>query len=523
MPEETVAPDAAAACGPLAAPVRALLPQLRPRLARLLAHDTSLWPAAGGTAGGWLGWLDGPERAAAHLARLDALIAELRGEGLGRVLLAGMGGSSLVPAVLAQAHPPSQARPVLTVLDSTVPTAVLRAEQPMDWARDLVVAASKSGTTVETRAHLARALQHLTTARGAAAAGRGAMCVTDPGSPLEVLAQARDFRAVVAGDPDVGGRYAALSPFGLLPAVLLGVDASALVAAAASVRDEALDATRPGSPLMLAAFLAAGVAAGRWVAHLLVAAEARPFAAWIEQLVAESTGKGGTGVLPVVTAEAGDVRPGPDRLVVALGEVTGLEDLIAAGVPVLVLPWDGAAGLGAAAMRWMLATALLGAELGIDPFDQPDVAAAKAATARALAAGEGPGPTVALAPLEAELRAGGASYLAVLAYVDPEGAEADALTARCRTLARDLPVPVTLGFGPRYLHSTGQLHKGGPPGGQHLVVLTDDPTDAPVPGEPYSLRGLLRAQAAGDLAALRAAGRRAAHVTLERLLRPTST
>jgi len=487
-------------------------------LLRLLARDPSLFPASP-DAGAWLGWVDGPVRAAAHLARIRPLADELRREGVTDVVLCGMGGSSLFPEVLVRTLGPvpgSAAGAVrLHVIDSTDPAAVLRLERAVPWSTALLVAASKSGTTVETLAHLARFRARLGEAHGAGA-GRRIVAVTDPGSPLERLAGEEGFRAAVTGDPDVGGRYSALSPFGLLPAVLLGADVDGLVGAAAGMRDRALaDPSDPDGPAGLAAFLVAAIADGRDVLHVLAGPGAGPFGAWIEQLVAESTGKRGRGLLPVVTRAPGDVRRDERRVVVALGRPDGTAeqtelDALAAAVPVLVLPEPVGAQLAAEAMRWMLATALLCVRLGVDPFDQPDVAAAKAATAAALAAGQGPGPTVPFAKVRDEVP--GAHHLGVLAYVDPGGRLADELVARCRILGRELDVPVTFGIGPRYLHSTGQLHKGGPAGGVYAVVVGDDPEDADVPGALYGFSALKHAQAAGDLAALRAAGRRAHHV-----------
>jgi transaldolase/glucose-6-phosphate isomerase len=489
-------------------------------LARVLARDPRLWPGAP-DAGRWLGWVASDARAEAHLAAILPLAAAVRDEGTTDVVLAGMGGSSLFPEVLARTFGPAPGSPRLRTIDSTDPAAVLRVEREVPWASALVVAASKSGTTVETLAHLARFGARLADVRPDGPE-RAVVAVTDPGSPLAARAAAEGFRAVVPGDPDVGGRFSALSPFGLLPAALLGVDVAALVAAASDLRARAVaDPADPDGPAGLAAFLAAGAADGRDVLHVLVPPGLEPFGAWVEQLVAESTGKRGRGVLPVVTRTAGDVRLGPRRMVVAVGGAVAAEDphladLRVAGVPVLVLPRPDGAALGAEVLRWMLATALLGARLGVDPFDQPDVAAAKSATAEALATGAGPGPAGSFRALEGDLAS--ARYLAVLAYVDPAGPVADALEARCRVLGRELDVPVTLGIGPRYLHSTGQYHKGGPPGGVFAIVVGDDPEDADVPGLPYGFSALKRAQASGDLTALRAAGRTALHVDAATLL-----
>jgi len=475
---------------------------------RLTAGDVTLWPeGSAGPATAWLGWMHGHGRAARHRATITPLVAGLLADGVREVVLTGMGGSSLFPEVLARAFGAAPGHPVLHVIDSTDPAAVRTLEQRVDWATAAVVAASKSGTTVETRAHLARFCARLEAAHGPAAGGARTVVVTDPGSALERLAVERGFRAVVHGDPDVGGRYSALSPFGLLPAALLGVDLDGVLEHVEdSVARWMLDPWSDGGPAMLATVLAEALEVGRDALHLLVPADAGGFGAWIEQLVAESSGKSGRGVLPVIVEAAADVVATDRAVVVALGEHAGLAALVAAGVPVLRLGWDGPTSLGTEAMRWMRATALLCARLGVDPFDQPDVAAAKAATAEALASGAQLGATVDLGAVEG---LGEAAYVALLAYVDPGGEDVARVEAAARRIAHQHRVPVTVGIGPRYLHSTGQLHKGGRADGRFLVIVGDDPADVTVPGQPYGFRALKRAQAAGDLAALRAAGRRA--------------
>jgi transaldolase / glucose-6-phosphate isomerase len=486
--------------------------------ARLLARDVSLWPAAAGAPAAWMGWLDAVGRAEEHVARLGPLVAGVLEDGITDVVLTGMGGSSLFPEVLSAAFGAAPGHPRLWVIDSTDPAAVLRIEREVPWTSTLVVAASKSGTTVETRAHLARFLARLHDARGAGAAAR-VVVVTDPGSPLEVQAQTDGYRAVVLGDPDVGGRYSALSPFGLLPALLLGIDVAALLTSArAAAAAFAADPWAAGGPARLAAHLAAAHDAGRDVVHLLLPATAGGLGVWIEQLVAESTGKHGRGLLPIVTGSALEVVEDGRRSAVALGVHPGVDAIHAAGTPLLVLPWNGRHDLGQELVRWMQAVALVAAHLDVDPFDQPDVAAAKAATAQALAGGV---DLAAAAPFHAVVTALGvtpAHYLALLAYVDPGGDEAARLRDRTVALARELGLPVTLGIGPRYLHSTGQLHKGGRDDGRFVVVVGDDPEDAEVPGESYGFSRLKRAQAAGDVAALQAAGRQVDLVDLATLL-----
>lgn len=474
--------------------------------ARLRVRDTTLWPSPAEVTSPWLGWLDSIGRADGHLRRIRPLVAAVVDEAVEDVVLVGMGGSSLFPMVLGDVWRSAPGHPRLHVLDTTDPAAIVRLESRVDWARTLVVAASKSGTTVETLAHLDRFRSRLVDALDERAPTR-IIAITDPGTPLDQRARAEGFRAVVHGDPDVGGRYSALSPFGLLPAALIGADVEGMLRRAReSAAAWVIDPWTGAGPAMLAALLAAGVSAGRDALHLIVDARAGMLGAWIEQLVAESSGKDGTGVLPVVVRTGDDVVAHDRAVVVTIGDVDGVEDLIAQGVPTLDVPWDGPLSLMAEALRWMQAVPLLCAQLGVDPFDQPDVAAAKAATAAALADGTEPEPPVTLASIDAALC--GAGAIALVAYVDPGGDTAAALDALGRRLATRYGVPVTVGVGPRYLHSTGQLHKGGRADIAVLLVVGEDPVDVPIPGRDHGFARLERAQAAGDLAALRAAGRR---------------
>ena len=520
--------SAAAGDGVLATAVAARETAARDAHARLLARDTTLWPPPPEVTGAWLGWLAGLDRAEVHLRTIEPLVDALVSDGVRDVVLTGMGGSSLFPLVLAGVVPSVPGRPRLHVLDSTDPDAVARIEDGIDWSVAALIVASKSGTTVETLAHLDRLLPALTAACDDPSAR--VIAITDPGSPLEARAHAEGFRTV-AGDPDVGGRYSALSPFGLLPAALLGVDLPALLARARAAADRwAADpwddagaggpetrGTGPGGgPAHLATLMACGVDAGRDALHLVVDPRAGMLGAWIEQLVAESSGKDGTGVLPVVVRSVDEVVARDRAVVVTIGDVPGVDDLRAAGVPLVALPWEGADGLAVEVLRWMQAVPLACAQLGVDPFDQPDVAAAKAATAAALADGTEPPQPVALATLDSELA--GAAYVAILAYGDPDGAQAAALADSVAPLARRLAVPVTLGIGPRYLHSTGQLHKGGRADGAYLVVVGEPATDREIPGRGFGFTRLLHAQAAGDVDALRAAGRRVAVVAGEELV-----
>ena len=423
-----------------------------------------------------LAWTRAPEQSLAQWDRWTALAAVARGDGLDRTLVCGMGGSSLAPRVLASA-----ADGALDVLDSTDPAAVRAAERAYDLARTLVLVVSKSGTTVETLAFY----------RYFAARARPAqfIAVTEPGTPLESLARERGFRAVIEHPAEVGGRYAALTAVGMLPAALLGLDGRDLLERARAVPVERAKA--------LGTALADAARAGRDKLVLRPPAGVAALAHWIEQLVAESSGKDGRGVVPVVDDPVGAALP--DTEVVA--------DFSAD-------PRD----LGAEFLRWQYTTWALCDRLGVHPFDQPDVDEAKR-LAREEWQGAGarhavPLPTLSMDDLRRSARPG--DYLAILAYLPPFPEVAARLQALRAAWGRALGCATTLGFGPRYLHSTGQLHKGGPNSGLFLVLTADCPDDVEIPDMARTFGQLERAQARGDIRALLARGRRVAHVHLSR-------
>jgi glucose-6-phosphate isomerase len=482
--------------------------------ARLVAKDPTLWgPDAESEAAIRLGWLDLPASSRELVPRLTALRAELAAEGLDRVVLAGMGGSSLAPEVICRT-----AGVPLVVLDTTDPGQVAAAMT--DLERTVVVVSSKSGGTIETDSHR-RAFLEAFTAAGLddEQAGRRFVVVTDPGSPLSETAAAMGVRAVFLADPNVGGRYSALSAFGLVPAALAGVDVASLLDEAAGLAEEL---ARPGNPaLELGVALGAGFRTGRDKVALADggtgSGRIEGFGDWAEQLIAESTGKEGRGILPVVL-ESVDA-PGSaatDALLAVVG-----------GAPVEGRPSVGVGGpLGAQFLGWEYATAVAGRVLGINPFDQPNVTESKENTARILDAGlpdEQPVATIGAVEvygsggvldgvdlsqhdglrlvLDALLAAvPPRGYLAVMAYLDRE---ADARAGELRAaLARRTEHAVTYGWGPRFLHSTGQYHKGGPQVGAFLQVTGAVAEDLPVPGRPFSFGTLQAAQAAGDRQAL---------------------
>ena len=502
---------------------------------RLWAHDASLWAASGTPVeelGRWLGWLDLPEQMPRRVGALTRLAREVRADGYTRAAVLGMGGSSLAPDLCARLFLPGPGDPELRVLDTTHPDAVRAFVAWARAARTLLVVSSKSGTTAETLAFQA--------ALAEVAPALDFVVITDPGTPLADLARAMEVRAIVEGQPDVGGRYSALSPFGLLPMALLGIDLDRLLFSAASMAGacHAPPADNPG--LRLGAFLGEAALAGRDKLTLVVSTSLGGLAEWIEQLVAESTGKAGRGILPVVGEPLGAPDAyGADRAFVGVG-LAGEEDpadeaLLTAleqrGHPVLRLRLPEPLAIGGEFVRWEIGVAVAGALMGINPFDQPNVTEAKAATGALLEAyrrdGHLPEPdpmpttvaanapgndAAAVRELLASLRAG--DYLAILAYAPPEMPTADALD-RIRVAVRDrLRVATTAGIGPRYLHSTGQLHKGGPNTGAYLLLTVEPRRDLPIPGAAETFGTLIRAQALGDLAALRSGGRRVAHLHL---------
>jgi len=422
-----------------------------------------------------LGWIRAPERSLAEWDRLTVLADEIRADGLDRTLVCGMGGSSLAPHVLAAST--GRPRAPLHVLDSTDPAAVLAAERMHDAARTLFLIVSKSGTTVETLAFYRYFAMR--------ARPEQFVAITDPGSPLETLARERGFRAVVEHPADVGGRYAALTAVGMLPAALLGLDGRTLLQRARTVDPERAKA--------FGATLAPGALAGRDKLALKLPPSVAGLAHWIEQLVAESSGKDGRGVVPVVDDPVGAVLP--DMQVVT---------------DVSADPLD----LGAEFLRWEFATWELCERLGVNAFDQPDVDDAKKLAREEL---ERTGSLPTLSPDELRQRARPGDYLAILAYLPPVAEVTTRLQALRAAWGSALGCATTLGFGPRYLHSTGQLHKGGPNTGLFLVITADDTEDLEIPEQGRTFGELKRAQARGDVRALLARGRRVAHVHLARL------
>ncbi|MGH2685317.1 MAG: glucose-6-phosphate isomerase [Actinomycetota bacterium] len=495
-------PDGFSDLGPLEDGMRAAVDDLagRDAVGRLKQGDHTLWQDDPTEVADRLGWLHSPDEMQAEIDDLQAFAESVAADGFEHAVLMGMGGSSLFPEVLFRTFGVADGRLRLHVLDTTDPAAIARATTGLPLDHTLFIAASKSGTTIETTSQLAHFSEQFPNSSHFIA-------ITDPGTALAELGEERGFRRVFENRPDIGGRYSALSYFGLVPGALLGVDLAGLLGRATAGRHRTETVAT-----WLGAAMAAGVQQGRDKLTLVLPEEIGSFGLWLEQLIAESTGKRGTGIVPVADEPLGGGGVyGDDRLFVAIG---GDEELPG---PAVRLRYHTPIDLGRHVLLWEMATALAGAVLGINPFDQPNVAEAKAATATVLEEGL---PDVAEEPLEKLLAdVGPGDYLAIHAYVDP-GSDVVERLQRARVALRDrLKVATTLGIGPRFLHSTGQLHKGGPPTGVFVQVVGDDHIDVPIPGQDYGFSTLKQAQAAGDLAALEAKGLRAARVSLEELLK----
>jgi glucose-6-phosphate isomerase len=442
---------------------------------RIWARDATLW--TGGDEAKWLGWLDEPMRMRSRITDLLRFAEDVAAPGvIDTFALLGMGGSSLAPHVLQKTFEAGS----FHVLDTTHPAAIRRATESLDLESTLFIVSSKSGTTLETRCHL----DYFWAKAGKR--GERFAAITDPGSELETLAKERDFLAVFDGEPTIGGRYSALSAFGMVPAALMGVDLERFFERV----DEMVEACHgeEGNPgLELGLELGRGWQDGR--DKITINPNTWDFGLWAEQLLAESTGKKGKGLIPA----PGESGEGLDRQVPDVR---------------LPAPYE----LGQEFFRWEFATAVVGSILEINPFDQPDVQAAKDKTGEVLAAGGDPQiePRGSLDDLLDRAQPG--DYVAIQAFIDP---------ARERELAplirraRETGCAVTHGLGPRYLHSTGQLHKGGPNKGLFIQVVDDPDGEVAIPGRKFGFRRLIRAQAAGDFASLQERGRRIVRVRLE--------
>ncbi len=478
---------------------------------RLWRRDHTVWKSDPAEIVDRLGFLEAPQKTLENVAALNTFVAEISTEGFTDLLLMGMGGSSLAASVLHGALGTASGALKLHVPDTTDPEELLALEAHLDLAHTFFIAASKSGETIETSAQLAYFFEKVPNGTRFAA-------ITDEGSPLDLLARERDFRRVFYGDPEIGGRYSALSVFGMLPAALMGADVGQLVMRGQEMLEACRGTVPSGNPgVLLGAILGESSLAGRDKLTLILPDELQELGIWIEQIIAESLGKEGKGIVPIEGEPLGiPENYGKDRIFVALGEQDGLDELEVAGHPVVRLPYCDPAQLPAEFVRWEVATAIAGHVLGVQPFDQPNVQEAKDATARVLAAAAPLPQAATLAEVLESLKPG--DYLALLPYLPRTKGYITALQDLRLNLRNQHGVATTVGFGPRYLHSTGQLHKGGPASGAFVQIVRDDPVDASIPGKPYSFGQLKAAQAQGDLEVLLARGRRVARVSLEELL-----
>ncbi len=494
----------------------------RDAVGRLYGRDGSLWSSAEDEAAGiatWLGWLPVVETMLTEAPALTRVCQRLMA-GRDRVLVAGMGGSSLAPLVFASAFGVP-----LEVLDSTHPAAFAAATVD---ERTVVVVASKSGSTLEPWLFEDALFDRL--------GGEGGqfVAVTDPGTALAERARERGFAAVFQNRPDIGGRFSALSLFGLVPAALSGVPIERLLEPALGLLRSSGPDAQPGAnvPLNLGAALGGLARSGRDKLTIVASARLGRIGLWIEQLVAESTGKNGVGIVPLADEALGPPSVyGDDRVFlhfrVDARDDAALAALAGAGHPVITIDVGGPEAIGREMLRLELATAYAGALLNINPFDQPDVQRAKDMTVAQLAAFESRRELDPSASGDAEAVLAacrpGSDYLAILAYLSPDAATEARLQA-ARTALRDrLGVATQVGFGPRYLHSTGQLHKGGPSTGRFLEVIEEFPAGDAIAGRRYGFGTVCDAQARGDAAALRAIGRPLARITLAQLERLAGT
>jgi glucose-6-phosphate isomerase len=539
--------------------------------ARLWERDGSLWksdPGAQRQIKTALGWLTVGRDTLAGLETIREFAEQARQQGFKYAVLLGMGGSSLCPDVCAATFGTAPGFLELQVLDSTVPAGVLAAEKSVQLDKTLFIVSSKSGGTIETLSFYKYFYDLVRGVKGDAAR-ENFVAITDPRTPLERLAREKKFRAIFPGAEDVGGRFSALSVFGMVPAALAGVKVKTLLERgeemARACGPQAPAAENPG--VALGAILGAAARTGRNKLTFVTSPAISTFGDWVEQLVAESTGKDGQGIVPVVHEYLGAPEVYcDDRIFVSIRLADDADEraeqqlraLEAAGHPVVRIELRDKLDLGAEFFRWEIATAAAGALLGINPFDQPNVAESKDNTARLLAEHQKAGGFKAAAPLaedsELKLFAGASTrisareksgdaavrevlekfldlaregdYIALLPYLEPTEVHR-ALVRSIRMRLRDAHrAATTTGFGPRYLHSTGQLHKGGANQGLFLLITAEDSEAVPIPGEPYSFSVLKLAQALGDFQALEAKQRRVlrAHLTenvragLDRLL-----
>jgi transaldolase/glucose-6-phosphate isomerase len=526
------------------------------KVRRLWARDSKLW--TGSDEASWLGWLGITDDQLAHIDHLHRIADDVKAEGFTHALLLGMGGSSLCPEVLARTFGRISGHPELSALDSTDPAQVRAVEQRVDLRKTLYIVSSKSGSTLEPNIFKQYFFERVRAAVGAADAGSRFIAITDPGSKMQRVAEADRFRRIFFGLPSIGGRYSALSDFGMVPAAIMGLDVGRFLSQADEMAKSCASCVpvdeNPG--VVLGTIMSVCARLGRDKVTLITSPGIDDLGAWLEQLLAESTGKQGRGLIPVDREPVGDPSVyGGDRLFVYLRLLSdpdqeqdeAVATLERAGQPLVRILIGDRYDLGAEFFRWEFATAVAGAILGINPFDQPDVEASKIATRQLTDEYEKTGALPSEAPiLEAEglklyTDQGNAAareasargdktlagalkahlgrikpgdYLALLAYIEMNEANERRLQSMRRMVRDRYKVATCLGFGPRFLHSTGQAYKGGPNSGVFLQITCDDGADLPVPGQRYTFGVVKAAQARGDFEVLATRGRRVLRVHL---------
>jgi len=524
------------------------------KVEKLWAQDSALW--TGEDENKWLGWLNIVDEQQKTIRRFTNFAAEVRDAGFAHILLLGMGGSSLCPEVISKSFGRLDDFPQLHVLDSTDPAQVKSFENQIDLTRTLFIVSSKSGTTLEPNIFKQYFFQRTREVVGEGKAGTHFVAITDPGSKLRQEAEEDRFRKIFLGVPGIGGRYSALSDFGLVPAAAMGVDVSKFLDRANTMVQACSEKSAKNNPgVILGAVLGTAHNHGRDKVTVITSPAIHDLSAWLEQLIAESTGKNGKGLIPVDREPLAPPEAyGNDRLFVYLrsegvpdqSQAAAIDRLRRTGQPVISISVIDVYHLSQEFFRWEIATAVSGSIIGINPFDQPDVEASKVATRKLTSEYEQSGAVPAESPFfEAEgarlfadeknagelmngatekslaglLRAHlnrleKGDYFALLAYVEMNDQHERALQAARAAVRDKKQVATCLGFGPRFLHSTGQAYKGGPNSGVFLQVTCEDRNDLPVPNQKYTFGVVKAAQARGDFEVLNEIGRRALRVHL---------
>jgi len=504
---------------------------------RIWGKDHTVWSSDPTELSDRLGWLVLPETSESLVAPIEQFAEGIRAEGMRHVVLLGMGGSSLAPEVFGRVFGSAAGYPTLLVLDSTHPSAVAAVESLIDPANTLFLVSSKSGTTLETLS----LYQFFWNRVGLVSdkPGEHFVAITDPDSKLEQIAKERSFRRIFSAPPTVGGRYSALCAFGLVPAGLVGADTSGILASAREMaRASAADVAASENPsVTLGVTLATLADAGIDKLTFVCSPALSSFPAWIEQLVAESVGKDSKGIVPIDSESFLKLESlGADRVFFGItleGENNGevghhLSSLVHAGHPVISCVLSQKTDIGAEMFRWELATAAAGAAMGIHPFNQPDVQLAKSLAKEAMASKDGyrggtsasivdvfDEPTLSKSLGDwSQIKPG--DYIGIQAYLEPSDVNTEILKGVRKILGNRLGVATTLGYGPRFLHSTGQLHKGGDNNGLFLQLVDEPQSDIPVPESDFTFGELIAAQAEGDFNALVQRGRRVLRVGLGR-------